>query len=95
MKGKSDSNGYFQHEYLVCIPLKGNGYVNNYNIIIIIIIIIIIMSLFSEDNIFSIHQTSRRRAFSKIHQSAIEIVCVCLSQVCKTPMLYIILKLRF
>ena len=41
------------------------------------------------------HQTSRRRAFSKIHQSAIEIVCVCLSQVCKTPMLYIILKMRF
>ena len=41
------------------------------------------------------HQTSRRRAFSKIHQSATEIVCVCLSQVCKTPMLYIILKLRF
>ena len=41
------------------------------------------------------HQTSRRRAFSKIHQSATEIVCVCLSQVCKTPMLYVILKLRF
>ena len=30
-----------------------------------------------------------------IHQSAIESVCVCLSQVCKTSMLYIILKLRF
>ena len=41
------------------------------------------------------HQTSRLRAFLKIHLSAIEIVCVCLSLVCKTPMLYIILKLKF
>ena len=31
---------------------------------------------------------------SKIHQSAIEIDCVCLSLVCKTPMSFIILKLR-
>ena len=42
-----------------------------------------------------LNQTLRHRAFSKIHQSAIGIVCVCLSIVCKTSMFYIILKLRF